>query len=737
MFVADIHTYIYIKTCTTAMPSKKNTSTLLPSSASAKGGGIVGGEGKHDLKLTSRPPSEESTESPTVTYDPPPASWFFNRGSSIDRKPVQEQNSPAKNAQEKDEASSSSSPSNEFPFAGTNDRRPNPGPEFGMVSDNDEDDDSHEGFNFIAVSKSLLMVDPSFDPSSEDTKEPAKVETDAYSSEVGSEKHRGVLIVDGCGSVSDARSEDGSPVVDVDAQNNPDSSMLTVPGTDSLPSEIGSISSGDGIPEQGGQNKPNEDALEDPHLEDQPSLIHRFLNNLQQNRRLRVVSDASDVDGGDRGSVMSFVRNDDEDVSVAWTTNGIEDHFRGVPRKLAWRRWFLPVSIFGFLFATAFACHSFVVSQRKQKEAWEQRLREEKEAMARILAEKESLRHEMEMLVEEAAFATARAESLVREQARLILQKEEAEKAEKERLRLLKEEEEKKQKDRQRRREQPWRSSNEESFGWFFDDSEEDCSERRNDGSSSFTIVDNCWVKAKADVNLGSCSSDTKDYFNDIWSSLLGDWKYYFDDSTSGNALDRYSAGGSNGEVNSRLALPSGKQAIDYDKSYDRVGNEDDQQNRGGDSGDQGRHYQYQDDTYYPPQDPLQDLFSAFHSAGQSFVNKLSNLVSDEVETSHTIAREMEETVSRRYLEASQTISTAMEIAKEDMRELSKETLSVIRTAVQKGGSAMKSRTSQDAKDGTKHPPPPTQQVTMKGLFDAAAAVTTLFESVVGDNTEK
>lgn len=118
-------------------------------------------------------------------------------------------------------------------------------------------------------------------------------------------------------------------------------------------------------------------------------------------------------------------------------------------------------------------------------------------------------------------------------------------------------------------------------------------------------------------------------------------------------------------------------------------------------------------------------------------MKKLSNLVSDEVETSQTIAREMEETVSRRYIEASQTISTAMEIAKEDMRELSKETLSAIRTVVQKGGSAMKSRTSQDTKDGTKHPPPPTQQVTMKGLFDAAAAVTTLFESVVGDDTEK
>ena len=694
------------------MPSNTSTSTPLP--PPVRGGETAGGEGKQPYK---------ESKSAAVEYDPPPASWFFGRGSTFNRNPVQEQKSSEKNSQEKDDASSSSSQSKELPFAGTNDRhgafnQSNPNTDFGMVSDNDEDDDSHEGFNFIAVSKSLLMSGPSYDPVPEDDKKPPKAETDVYSSEAGSENHRGVLIVDGC----DIHSEDGAPMVG--STNNPDASMLTVPGSDSLPSEIGSISSADGTPEQGGQNQPDEAAPEDLYPEERPPMIHRFLKNLQQNRRLRVVSDASDENGGDHGSGVSIVRNnEDDDVSFAWTMSSIEDHFLGVPRKVFWRRWFLPASVFGFLLATAFASHSFVVSQRNQREAWEQQLQQEKEAMARILAEKESLRHEVELLVEEAAVATARAESLVKEQERLILQQQEAEKAEKERLRLLKEEEEKKQKDRQRRREQPWRSSNDEDFGWFFDGSDEHCSERRNDRSTSFTIADNCWIKAKADLNLGSCSSDTKDYFKDLWSTLLGDWEFYFDDPTHGDALDRYSTGSSNGNVDDAMALPSGIQAIDYE-----IRDGDDQQNRGGGSGD------YQDDTYYPPQDPLQDLFSVIQSAGQSFVNKVTNLMSDEVEASQTVAREMEETVSRRFSEASQTISNAMEIAKEDMRDVSKETLSAIHMAVQKIGNAEKTRSSPDANEDA---PPTTQQVTMKGLFDAAATVTTLFESVIGENPEK
>lgn len=706
-----------------------NTSTTLPS---------LGEDEKsfRKPKATDSQPSEESNESsPSITYDPPPASWFFNRGSTDNRNLAQEKSSSEKVFQEKNEDSFSSSQSKDCPSSGTNDRhrapnQPNPNPDFGMVSDTDEDYDDHEGFNFIAVSKSLLMAGPSFDHVPKNEKEPLKVETEAYSSDASSEKHRGVLIVDGCGSVSETHSEDGAPVAG--ASTNPDASILTVPGSDVLPSDIDSISSGDGLLEQASQNQPDEDAPEDPDLENRPPLIHRFLKNLQQTRRLRLVSDASDENGGDRGSGVSVVRNDDEDISLAWTLNEIEDHFLGVPRKLFWRRWIIPISLFAFLFTTAFACHSFVASQHRQREAWEQQLQQEKEALTRILAEKESLRLEKEKLVLEAKFAVARAASLAREKRRLILERQEAEKAEKEHLRFLKEEE-RKQKERQRRREQPWRSSStsEDDFGWFFGGSDEDRFGDRNDGSTSFTIADNCWVQAKADFSLGSCSSDTKDFFKDVWSSLLGDWEYYFDNPTRSDALERYSTGGSNGEMNDRMALPGGKQDMDYNNGYNRIGMGDDQPNRKGDSGDQGQNYQYEDDTYYPPQDPLQDLFSAIHTAGQSFVDKLTNMVTDEVEISKTAARDMEETISRQLLEASQTVSDAMEIAKEDMRDLSKETLSAIRTAVQKSSSG------RDAKEEAKDPPHTAQQVTRKGLYEAAAAVTSLFESVIGEDIEK
>lgn len=679
--------------------------------------------------------SEKSTDYPAAMYDPPPASWFFNRGSTSNGKQVEQQISTEKNKEGRNNTSSSRS--KDSPSFDTNDRHGasnhvNPNPDCGMVSDNEEEDDDHEGFNFIAVSKSLLMAGPSFENLRENENNPPKVETDAYSSDAGSEKHRGVLIMEG----TDTHSEDEAPVVG--STNNQDASMLTVPGSDSLPSDIGSISSGDGIPEQGDQNQPDEDAEEDPYLENRPPLIHRFLQNLQQTRRLRLVSDASDENGGDRSSRVSVVRNDDEEISLAWTMNGIEDHFRGVPRKLFWRRWFLPVAIFGFCFVTAFACHSFAVHQRKQREIWEQQLQEEREAMAHVLAEKESLRYEMEILVEEAAVATARAESLAREQERLILQQHEAEKAEKERLRLLQEQEERKEKERQRRREQPWRSSssNEEDFGWFFDDSGVGCSAGRDAGSASFTIANNCWIKAKADFNLGSCGSDTKDFFTDLWSSLLGDWENYFNDPTRSDAVERFSAGRSDDKLNVGMALPSGKQTIDHDNDHNRIGN--DNQSREGDSGNQGGQYQYQDDdTYYPPQDPLKDLYSAIQSVGQSFVNKLTNLVNDEVENGQIIAREMEETVSRQLSKTSRTISNAMEIAKEDMRDLSKETLSALRMVVQKSGSGKNSRSSADAKEKAKHPPPPTQQLTRKALFDAADAVNSLFESVTKENSEK
>merc|ERR1719297_378256 len=111
--------------------------------------------------------------------------------------------------------------------------------------------------------------------------------------------------------------------------------------------------------------------------------------------------------------------------------------------------------------------------------------------------------------------------------------------------------------------------------------------------------------------------------------------------------------------------------------------------------------------------------------------------MNNEVENSQNVAREMEEAVSRRFLDASRTVSKVMETTKEDMRNLSKETLSVLRTTIQKHGSDKNSRSFTDAKEEAMNPSPPTQQLTKKALFDAADAAKSLFESITKETIEK
>ena len=706
--------------------SSKTSSTSSPNTG-------IGVEGR-DQRNKDSPPSEVSAKFPSVTYDPPPASWFFARGGKNDstqstEKPKFEMNSPqgADSHANKLKASSSATETQDHSNNANVHFPTNMDP--GMVSDNEEDE--QEGFNFIAISNSLLMAGRSFEHVPESSNE----DTVAHS-RTNSDEQQGVLIMDGLPSDS---SKNNAPVV-ASTNDDLDASILTIPGSDSLPSDIGTIChhddeeeeedrfqslfGRDGALEQGNQDQ--RDALKDPNYDNHQPLVHRFLKNLQKTRRLRKVSDASDVDAGFQSSDISVVRNDDDEIHTAYLVSW--DLL-----KVFWgRRAFF--ALFVFVMTTGFAYSSFLASQRNQRESWELRLQHEKMAMEQALAEKEFyLRQEIEILIEEAAVASARAESLAREQERLLLEREEAKKAEKERARLLQEHEQRKQQEKQnqkRRKEQPWRSDFDggEDFGWFFDDSNEECNSQKEDGSSTYTIADNCWIKAKADINLGNCGGETKDMLKDFWNGLWEDWEYYFDEPIRSDAVEILS----NEEEDQ-----SGEPLKEIDHGYYHIGSGEDHQ--GQYSENEGRQYQYQDDTYYPPQDPLQDLFSVIHSAGQSFVNKLSNIMSDEVESTQKAAREMEETAWRKYAEASGAMVDAMEIAKEDMRELSKEALSALRTAVHKS-STKKHRTegapnkdqcsglAPDAREG-ETPSPQTQQVTKKGLYDAASAVTSLSKS--------
>lgn len=672
-------------------------------SASIAGSGV---EGKDERKMDSSP-SEESSTISSITYDPPPASWFFSRSGKNTSK-SNERAGSEKNSHQ-DTSSFTGKPKASSTFAETQDKSAHVhfslNDNLGMVSDNDEEDE-HEGFNFIAVSNSLLMAGRSFEHVSQSSNQDA----DDHSGTSG-DNQQGVLIIDGIAS-------DGSV-------HNADNSVLTVPGSESLPSEIGSICeeedhsdalfghpTGQGASEQGLQDLQG-DALENSGSYYKQPLVHRFLKKLQKTRRLRKVSDASDVGACFPSSDVSVVRNIDDDFYAADLVGW--DRLKAFLQKRAF-----PIILFAF----AMVANYSLVNLRNQRMAWELRLQQEKETTQDILLEKEKLRHEVEALMEDLAVASARADSLAREQERLVLEREEAQKAEKERLRLLEEQEKRKQQERRnqkRRRQQPWRSDDED-FGWFFDDSNEECGANYEGESSTFTIADNCWIKAKADINLGNCGGETKDYLYDFWYGLWGDWDYYFYEPTAVESIPN--------EKSDR----NERNLMEIDNGYYQIGSGDDSVGQE----DEGSNYQYQDDTYYPEQDPLDDLVAVIHAAGQSFVNTLSSLLSDEADITQKAARDMEDTARQKYEEASETLSGAIETAKEDIRELSKEALSALRTVVQK------SNTESTPKDT--NPSSKAQEVTRKGLYDAAVAVTALSKSwqqyakslsMVGEGTEE
>lgn len=700
-------------------------STSKMSSASAPASNSLGGKGDRE-KASS--PYEETADVQSVTYDPPPASWFFSRGTKDVKKG--KTNSDNKSSESPNERKISSSPKTQDRNNSSSNNN-NATVHFrsnidaGMVSDidGDDNDDEHEGFNFIAVSNSLLMAGRSFEHLPESLRD-----ADEYSRS-SNDKHQGVLIVDGISDGSD------NPV----EASNQDASVLTIPGSDSLPSDIGTIchhededneddplfgqggllAGGNGASDQGNQDR--QDALEDLDFENHEPLVHRFLKNLQRVRRLRKVSDASDVH-----TDVSVVRNEDDEISMATVETQV-DRFRRNLLQVFYGGRPLHLVMIGLAMGIAIACYSSAVSERKNREALELRLIRQEEANINMHLKNLDLGLEIETLMEEAAVAAARAESLAREQERLLLEREAAEKTEKELIQLLEEQKQRKQQEREnqkRRRQQPWRSDD-ESFGWFFDDENEECSSQNKDGSSTYTIADNCWIKAKADINLGNCGGETRDRFASFWTGLWEEWDYYFDEPVRSDAVEPFPNGENYQSENSFK---------DIDHGYYQLGSGDEQQEQ-----DEGRQYEYQDDTYYPPQDPLQDLFSVIHAAGESIVSTLSNLMGDEVEITRKAAHDMEEKAWQKYAEASETVVNAMDAAKEDMKELSKEALLALRTAVEN------SITSADGKQGA-NPSDQTQPVTRKGLEDAASAVASLSKSwqaytkslsVVGEGAEK
>mmetsp|Transcript_17091 Transcript_17091/g.39369 ORF Transcript_17091/g.39369 Transcript_17091/m.39369 type:complete len:714 (-) Transcript_17091:1960-4101(-) len=694
-------------------------STETPIASFSSPNGTAEGNGRQQEEASSK-----NHPSPVeVEYDSPPPSWFFSRGSSktsnANKNATNNSNTEGEakqpafsaNISRSDVSSSSSSAKIDQPFSsqqrisGTSTNYTNA--DWGMVSDNEDD---YEGFNFVAVTKSL--VDLSYEQVTE-----SKVVTtnDGNGNEDSGSCQRGVLIVDGLSSINSYEEVVGNA--------NHEASELTIPGSDSLPSEIGSIGHHDYDDRDPlfGTIEGVDPPAENPGHQNRSTGFPEFRPLTSRPSFSRIPSRMHTV------SIPRFTtrkKNNCEDEGEDKSESGdttwssvkvIEERFVRAPLRLLSKRRLQRRTVSMFLVALLLAAlsgRSYVVNQRKQREVWEERLRLEAEARERLQAEKEALRLEMELLQEEAAVATARAESLAMEQERLLIQREEAER---ERTRLLKEENERLERERQnqqRRRQQPWRSDSEDGegdFGWSFGDDNENCSGKRGnkDGSTTFTVADNCWIKAKADIDFGSCGDESYNFFGDIWKGLWEDWEYYFDEPNSVATAAATSSAGANWQEEGR---------------------------EGGE--------QYQDDTYYPPQDPLQDLYSVIHTAGQSLVTKMSDFIADEIESSSRTVQDVEDAVSRRYSETTKTVSEAMEVAKEDMRDLSKEALLVLRAAVKK-----RSNGNNRGSDKTGAPPPNSnnkseygvpreevstatkpraQEVTRQELLDAAAAVATL-----------
>lgn len=693
-------------------------STETPTASFSSPNGTAEGNGRQQEEASSK-----NHPSPVeVEYDSSPPSWFFSRGSSkasnankyatnnSNTEGEAKQPPSSENISRSDVSSSSSSAKIDQPsssqqrISGTITNNTNA--DWGRVSDNEDD---YEGFNFVAVTKSL--VDLSYEQVTE-----SKIVTtnDGNGNQDSGSCQRGVLIVDGLSSSNSCEEVVGNA--------NHEASELTIPGSDSLPSEIGSIGHHDYDDRDplSGTIEGVDPPAENPGHQNQSTGFPEFRPLTSRPSFSRIPSRMrTNLDGLCEPKTIKKTNYEDEgedkseSCDTTWSSvKVIEERFIRAPLRLLSKRRLQRRTVSMFLVALLLAAlsgRSYVVNQRKQREVWEERLRLEAEARERLQAEKEALRFEMELLQEEAAVAMARAESLAMEQERLLIQRE---KAERERTRLLKEENERlewERQNQQRRRQQPWRSDSEDGegdFGWSFGDDNEKCSGKRGnkDGSTTFTLADNCWIIAKADVDFGSCGDESYNFFGDIWKGLWEDWEYYFDEPNSVATAAATSSAGA------------------------------DWQEEGGE--------QYQDDSYYPPQDPLQDLYSVIHTAGKSLVTKMSDFIADEIESSSRTVQDVEDAVSRRYSETTKTVSEAMEVAKEDMRDLSKEALLVLRAAVKK-----RSNGNNRGSDKTGAPPPNSndkseygapqeqestatkpraQEVTRQELLDAAAAVATL-----------
>lgn len=214
--------------------------------------------------------------------------------------------------------------------------------------------------------------------------------------------------------------------------------------------------------------------------------------------------------------------------------------------------------------------------------------------------------------------------------------------------------------------------------------------------ASSFTVMDNCWVKAKANVQMGDCGDGTLEYFKDLWNGL---WENI--DASFSSLTDQH-------------------WALLYDDEMQMPHDSTDDEN---DEDPYKTYHDYQEE-YIPQHDPLGHLMEAIQSAGQTVGAKFAQLMKDEA----TRVEDIEPVIHDGISQTSDALKEAMNKAKQDVHYLSQEALTALNAAFSVKGHHRhqdgydEGGTKQDVED--KQSPP--QAVTRKGLFDAVSALSAL-----------
>jgi hypothetical protein len=251
-----------------------------------------------------------------------------------------------------------------------------------------------------------------------------------------------------------------------------------------------------------------------------------------------------------------------------------------------------------------------------------------------------------------------------------------------------------------------------EEFDWSDGD---DC---HADEMSSFNILDNCWVKAKAKVQIGACGDGTLDYFKDLWNGL-------WDNIDSGLAAIT--------DHQWRLLYD---ETVEMDAHGEKSSTNKDQ---GGEDDGHYSYYDYQED--YIQHDPLAGVMEAIQSAGQTVGAKFAQMMKDEAAR----AANVEEAVHGGLVQASDAVKEAMNDVKRDVQELSREALAALHTLVKKhqnspGSNAdmnpgmdvePESVTDSDSETDEKESHITSMQfLTRQGLSDAASALSALTKTL-------